>query len=182
MISLKSEITKKILNYFFINPDESLYTNEIARNLNVDKRNLVKKLKEMEKNGLLKSSARGNLKFYSLNTQYSLLNEYKKIVLSTIGIEAKIKDALKGVNSVDCAFIYGSYASDNMDTNSDIDVLAVGSHSVIKLQNEIIKIQKETNREINVVNIDKNDFEKRKKNKDPFIQKILKSRHIKIDL
>jgi predicted transcriptional regulator with HTH domain len=47
MISLRSEITKKLLNYFFLNPKESLYVNELSRNLALDKRNLVKKIKEL---------------------------------------------------------------------------------------------------------------------------------------
>jgi len=48
MISLKSKITRKLLNYFFLNPKESLYVNELSRNLALDKRNLVKKIKELE--------------------------------------------------------------------------------------------------------------------------------------
>ncbi len=40
MISLKSKITRKLLNYFFLNPKESLYVNELSRNLALDKRNL----------------------------------------------------------------------------------------------------------------------------------------------
>ena len=52
MMLFKSEIAQKVLGYFFLNPQEQLYTNEIAKNLNLDKRNLVKKLKEFEKDGL----------------------------------------------------------------------------------------------------------------------------------
>jgi len=55
MISLRSEITRKLLNYFFLNPEASLYVNELARKLGLDKRNLVKKMKELEKEGLLKN-------------------------------------------------------------------------------------------------------------------------------
>ncbi len=33
MISLKSKITIKLLNYFFLNPKESLYVNELSRNI-----------------------------------------------------------------------------------------------------------------------------------------------------
>ncbi|KKM82518.1 hypothetical protein LCGC14_1318790, partial [marine sediment metagenome] len=72
MISLKSKITRKLLNYFFLNPKESLYVNELSRNLALDKRNLVKKIKELETEGILKSQARGNLKLYSINRNYKL--------------------------------------------------------------------------------------------------------------
>ncbi len=46
MISLRSEITKTVLNYFFMNPQESLYVNELVQKLHLDKRNLVKKIRE----------------------------------------------------------------------------------------------------------------------------------------
>ena len=60
MISLKSDITRKILSYFYLNPHEELYVNELARNLHLDKRNLVKKVRELESEGILKHHERGN--------------------------------------------------------------------------------------------------------------------------
>ena len=47
MISLRSQVVSKLLNYFFMNPHEELYINEIVQKLGVDKRNLVKKLKDL---------------------------------------------------------------------------------------------------------------------------------------
>ena len=100
MISLKSEITRKLLNYFFLNPKESLYVNELTRNLVLDKRNLVRKIKELETEGVLKSQSRGNLKFYSINRKYPLYNEYRKIVIKTIGFEKGLKSTLKDVKAI----------------------------------------------------------------------------------
>lgn len=84
MVSLRSGVTRKVLNYFFLNPQESLYVNELSRKLDLDKRNLVKKLKELESEGLLKSELRGNLKIYSINKSYPLYKEYQKIILNTV--------------------------------------------------------------------------------------------------
>lgn len=84
MVSLRSGVTRKVLNYFFVNPQESLYVNELSRKLDLDKRNLVKKLKELESEGLLKSELRGNLKIYSINKSYPLYKEYQKIILNTV--------------------------------------------------------------------------------------------------
>ena len=72
MISLISKITRELLNYFFVNPHEGLYVNELAIKLMLDKRNLVKKLRELEKEGILKSQKRGNLKLYSININFPL--------------------------------------------------------------------------------------------------------------
>ena len=180
MISLRSELTKKLLNYFFINPHESLYINALSRKLNLDKRNLVKKLKELEKNGILKSQTRGNLKLYSINKNYPLYNEYKKIFLKTIGLEDKLKKIMNDVAGVKEAYIYGSYAKDKMDVHSDIDLLVIGDHKIISLQKKLNNLQKEIDREINSVNMDEREYKRRIKNKDFFILEVFNKKYIKL--
>jgi len=180
MVSLKSEITRKILNYLFLNPKESLYVNEFVRKFGLDKRNLVKKLKELEQEGILRSQARGNLKLYSINNNYTLYNEYKKIVIKTIGFEQKLTQILREINGIKEAYLYGSYAKNKMDTHSDIDLLVIGSHNIVLLQRKLNKLQEETDREINAVNMDEREFKKRIKNKDSFVFQILKDKHIRI--
>src|SRR3989338_10116619 len=108
MISLKSKITKKLLNYLFINPHENLYVNELSAKLQLDKRNLVKKLKELEREGIITSQKRGNLKFYSINRDFPLYSEYRKIVSKTIGLQEELRSLLAGVEGVKHAYIYGS--------------------------------------------------------------------------
>lgn len=180
MISLRSEITKKLLNYFFINPHESLYVNEMSQKLHLDKRNLVKKIKELEKEGILKSQHRGNLKLYSINKDYPLYDEYRKIVIKTLGFEEDIKRVLEGTKGVKEAYIYGSYGKNKMDVYSDIDLLVVGNHTVIPLQRKLNKIQKEINREINVINMDEQEFRNRIKGGDAFVKGVLKQKNIRI--
>lgn len=180
MISLRSQVTRKLLNYFFINPHESLYVNELSKRLQLDKRNLVKKINQLEMEGILNRQTRGNLKLYSINKNYSLYEEYKKIVMKTTGLEANLNNIFKGVKGIKEAYIYGSYASNSADTHSDVDLLVVGDHSIIMLQNRLNKLQKEIGREINVVNIDEIEFKTRVKNKDPFITGVLVKKHIRI--
>lgn len=180
MIPLRSEITKKLLNYFFINPHESLYVNELSRKLGLDKRNLVKKLKELEKDGILKSQNRGNLKLYSINKNYPFYKEYEKIIRKTIGLEDELRKVAKEVPGIKEAYIYGSYAKDKMDTHSDLDLLIIGDHEILSLQKKLSKLQKEIDREINSVSMDESEFKKRIKNRDPFIMDILNRKNIRI--
>ena len=180
MISMKSKIAKELLNYFFLNPEESLFVNEIERKLDLDKRNLVKKLRELEKAGILKSETRGNQKIYSINSEYPLYDEYRKIVFKTIGIESKLKSMISKIKGIEKVYLFGSYAKDSMEAHSDVDLLVIGDHSIMDLQKEISGIQKEIGREINVVNMDMRDFEKRKMNKDPFIETVFKEKNIEV--
>lgn len=180
MISLKSDIARKLLNYFFLNPQESLYVNELTRKLQLDKRNLVKKLKQLETEGILRSQNRGNLKLYSLNKDYSLYDEYRRITMKTIGFEENLRRALRQIKGIKEVYLYGSYAKNTMDTYSDIDLIVMGDHSIKILQNRLNKLQREIDREINVVNIDEGEFKKRIKNKDSFVFGVLKQKHIRL--
>ena len=180
MMLLRSEIARKVLGYFFLNPHEQLYTNEIAKNLNLDKRNLVKKLKEFEKDGLLKKTARGNMRLYSINGKYPLYNEYRKIILTTAGAEESLKKILAGFPDISEAYVYGSYARDAMDAHSDIDLLVVGGHSVLALQRKLTALQKTLGREINAVNMDAKEFNEKKENNDPFIAGILNGKKLRV--
>lgn len=180
MISMRSKITKVLLNYFFLNPEESLFVNEISRKLDLDKRNLVKKLKELEEAGIMVSETSGNQKIYSMNRLYPLYEEYRKIVFKTIGIESKLKSMLKQVMGIEKVYLFGSYAKDAMEVHSDIDLLVIGDHSIMDLQKEISKLQKETGREINVINMDRKEFENRKKKKDFFIETVFKEKNIEV--
>jgi predicted nucleotidyltransferase len=172
MFTLKSKVTKKVLTFFFINPHESLYVNEMAVLLGIDKRNLVKKLRELESLGLMKSAARGNLRLYSVNPSYPLYREYKRIFQKTVGVEAKLRNVVSLTPGVKRAYIFGSYASDAMQTHSDIDILVVGDHSVIALQKELNKIQSEIGREVNCVHMNEDEFRRREEAEDPFLRDV----------
>lgn len=180
MISLKSKITKKILNYFFINPQAKHYINELAKILELDPKNVDRKLKYLEKNGLLKSEFSGKQRYFYLSKEYPLLKEYRQIILKTIGIEQNLKDLLNKTKGVKESYIFGSYAQDQMDASSDIDVLVIGDHSPLALQKKINKIQTEISREINIINLTKKEFEKKKKEANPFITNIFSEKTIKL--
>lgn len=180
MISLRSEVTKKILNYFFINPHAKHYINELARILNQDPKNVDRKLKYLEKNGLLESDFMGKQRYFYLSQKYPLLKEYRKIILASIGIEQNLKKILAQDKQIKQAYIFGSYAKNNMDASSDIDLLIIGNHSPISLRKKINKIQKETNREINIINLSEQEFETKRKEKNPFIVNIFSEKIIKL--
>jgi predicted nucleotidyltransferase len=173
MFSLRSKVTRKVLTFFFTNPHQDLYVNEMAVLLGVDKRNLVKKLRELESLGLMRSEARGNLRLYSMNPSYPLYREYKRIFQKTVGIEARLRGVVSTTLGVKQALIYGSYARDAMQTHSDIDILVIGDHSVVSLQKELNKIQSEIEREVNCVHMNEDEFRRREEAEDPFLRDVL---------
>jgi len=180
MISLRSKVTLELLSYFFLNPHDTLFVGELVEKLCLDKRNLVKKLKELEKEGLLTCERKGNLKLYTINVKYPLYKEYKNLVLKTVGVEEKLRQIVGRIDGIKNAYIYGSYARDELSAHSDIDILIVGCHDLVQLQKKISNLQKKIGREINMINMGIKEFALRKKRKDPFIMETLKEKHIEI--
>ena len=180
MISLRSKVAIKLLDYYFLNPDAQHYINELARTLELDPKNTETKLKEFEKEGLFKSEFRGKQRYFFLAKDNPVLEHYRQIFLKTYGIEKRLKDMLPNIKGLEEAYIFGSYASNKMGSSSDIDILAIGSHSVLELQRLIAKLQKDTGREFNVTNLSLKEFEAKKKDKDHFINSVFKTKTIKL--
>ena len=180
MISLRSKVTIKLLDYYFLNPDAQAYINELARILDLDPKNTETKLKELEKAGLFKSEFRGKQRYFFLAKDNPVLEHYRQIFLKTYGIKKRLKDMTGNIKGLKEAYLFGSYASNKMDSSSDIDLLAIGTHSVLELQRVVAKLQKDTGREFNVMNLSPKEFEKKKKDKDPFINSVFKTKIIRL--
>jgi predicted nucleotidyltransferase len=177
MLNLRSQITRAVLGYLFLQEETEMYVNELSRRLSLESGNLTRKLIQLEKEGILKSRWQGSQKYYSLNTGFPLFKEYKSIVLKTVGFEHVLKDRLKKVPGIRKVIIFGSYAEDKMDTLSDIDVLVVGDCDMIFLQKEIAAIQKAVGREINMVSMPLKEYQRRRTT-DPLLKSIHQKKHI----
>ena len=178
MINFKSKITQKVLSYFFLNSEIEMYLNEIARKFTVDRANLSRKLTEWEKAGILLKNKKGNLSLYKINKKYPMLNEMKKIIQKIFGIERELKQSLNKINGLKQAYIFGSYANNKLNVESDIDLLLIGSHDFLKTQEKIIKLQNQFDREINIIDMTEKEFNSKKDKS--LIKNIFKNKKIKI--
>jgi predicted nucleotidyltransferase len=179
MFNLRSKITRAVLGYFMLHEKAELYVSEMARRLLLDQGNLTRKLSELEREGILESRMRGKERYYALNASFPLLQEYRQIILKTTGFEPALKKALEAVEGLKEAYLFGSYARNQMDVSSDIDLLAIGDHNAIELQKKIAKLQKSTDREINVISMNIDEFQKRRKT-DSFIRSVIEGKKIQI--
>jgi len=179
MLSLRSREMKELLSYCYLNPAKTFYVNDMVKRLRLDKRNLVKKIHELQEQGLLRGEAQGNMKLYSLNKEYPLYNEYRTIVMKTVGLEHMLARSLKGLG-IEKAYIYGSYAAHGLKEHSDIDLLIIGSFSIADVQKRLNALGNRIGREMNPVYMDAGEFQKRLKAKDPFLTRVMESPKIEV--
>ena len=180
MLKLGSKLRNKILRYFFLNEGRKAYVNELARLLEGDPKNVYRVLTQLEAEHILMSEFQGNERYFACNKEDPFYKDYKKIFLKTAGLESILKSRVKNIANLSAAYIFGSYAQNTLNTQSDIDILLVGEHSVLEAQKVLYGIQKEISREISVVNIKPKDLEKKKRSHDQFITGIFKKPMIKL--
>lgn len=180
MLKLRSQITRKILNYFFLNPEKENYINELARDLALDPGNLFRKLKELEQEGILLAENKGHQKYFHLNSKYPLLGEMKRTFELKYGLPEILKTKLAALSGLEEAYIFGSYAKNTLQMESDIDLLLVGRHSTREAKRTLLQTQKEIQREINIIDLSPEEFRQRQKQEDEFIKNIFSDKFIKL--
>ncbi len=118
-----------ILGLLYEHPDQSFYYRQITRELKeVSVGTLQRELDILVQLGLIGRSTMGNQVFYRANRSHPVFHEMKALVSKTIGLIFTLRSALLPMaDRIAVAFVYGSIARREERSESDIDLLVVGS-------------------------------------------------------
>src|SRR5260370_4155926 len=169
MLDLRSKARQRLLAYYFTNPTARLHLRDLAERLSLDPSNLSKELGRLEREGLFRSEVSGRQKYFQLNREYPLFDEVRSIVAKTIGAVPLIRQSLKKIEGMSEAYLYGSFASNQQDAASDIDVLVIGTPREEGLAAAMRKLERQLAREINYTVLTRKEFEPRRALNDAFL-------------
>lgn len=169
-----SQARVKILKFFLLNPTTSYYQRELEQHTKLPIRAIQRELARMVELGLLEKRMSGNRNYYQVNRDFPIFLELKSIFLKTFGIGKVLKESLNKREKINFAFIYGSYAKNQENITSDIDLFVIGNISSRKLSSYLSKLKSQFDREINFALYSPQEFRKGIKNKNHFIMSILK--------
>jgi predicted nucleotidyltransferase len=169
-----SKTRVKILTLFIINPKREYYSREIERELGSNFEAIRTELINLEKIGLLRSRISGKQRYYSINAEHTLFPEFKSMILKTIGLGDVLKNAFRDADKIEVAFIYGSYAKNSEEAESDIDLFVIGGISMKDLQAVISDIENKFQREVNPTIYPREELRNKYRAKNHFILSILK--------
>jgi predicted nucleotidyltransferase len=178
MLDLRSKLRQQLLAYYFTNPTARLHLRDLAQRLNIDPSNLSKELARLEREGLFRSEVNGRQKYFQLNREYPLFREVRSIVAKTIGAAPLISQALKVIDGIDQAYLYGSFARNQQDAASDIDVLIIGSPRPESLAQAMQKLERQLGREINYTILSSKEFAARRARRDSFLENVWQNKRV----
>lgn len=178
MLELRSKARQQLLAYYFTNPTARHHLRDLAERLSVDPSNLSKELGRLERDGLFRSEVSGRQKYFQLNRKYPLFDEVRKIVAKTIGAAPLITQSLKRIEGIEEAYLYGSFARNQQDAASDIDVLVIGVPREQVLAQAMRRLERQLGREINYTVLTPKEFESRRARKDAFLEDVWHNKRV----
>jgi len=180
MLDFRSKARQHLLAYYFTNPTARRHLRDLAARLDLDPSNLSKELARLEREGLFRSEVNGRQKYFQLNRRYFLFNEVRTIVAKTIGAAPAIAQALKKVGGIDDAYLYGSFARNQQDAASDIDVLVIGEPRESVLATAVRKLERQLGRDINYTVLTQKEFHSRRARKDAFLEDLWQNKPVSL--
>jgi len=172
MLDLRSKARQRLLAYYVTNPTARRHLRDLAKRLAIDPSNLSRELRGLERAGLFRSEVVGRQKYFELNREYALYHEVCSIVAKTIGAAPLIAQTLRGIEDIEDAYLYGSFARNQQDAASDIDVLVIGAPPREALATAVGKLERRLGREINITVMTRKEFRSRRMRKDAFLDNV----------
>jgi predicted nucleotidyltransferase len=180
MVGLRSKARQRLLAYYFANATARLHLRDLAQRLDIDPANLSKELRRLETEGLFRSEVGGRQKYFQLNREYPLFAEVRSIVSKTIGASSLIAQSLKKIEGIEEAYLYGSFASNQQDAASDIDVLVIGAPRGEVLAEAMRKIERQLGREVSYTVLTRKEVNSRRARKDAFLENVWHNKRISL--
>ena len=171
---LFSEYRQRVLGLLLLNPDTTYHVRELARLTGTSADTLHKELTKLTQGGLLRRQEVGNQVRYSANRDCPIFDELASILRKTSGLVDVLASALGSVEkNIVLAFVFGSVARGEQQSNSDVDVMLVGSLGFADAVQALHPVQATLQREVNPVVYSVDEFRQRAAGNDSFVGEVL---------
>jgi predicted nucleotidyltransferase len=165
----------KLLTLFFTHPQQEFYINQIIRTVKLGNGIVQQELEKLHALGIITQRYLGNLRLFKANQNSPIYEEIKGLVIKTFGVTAEIKAALAKLNKdISLAFIFGSFASGEFTSQSDIDLLVISNLPFKTVSSALNDAEAKLSREINPVVFTAWEFKRRISSGDGFLLNVLK--------
>ncbi|MGP0170243.1 nucleotidyltransferase domain-containing protein [Pseudomonas sp. NCHU5208] len=173
---------RKVLGLLYGKPEQSFYTNEIARHAQVGKGSLMRELERLQQAGILTMSHQGNQTHYQANPNCPIYAELQGIVRKTFGIGAPLREALATLaGQLTWAFVYGSLAKGSEHADSDIDLMLIGDGlSYAGVMELLLPVEAQLGRTINPTLYTPSDWLARKAAGNSFVLRVAQQDKIEL--
>ena len=169
-----------ILGLLYEHPDESFYYRQLARELNgLSAGTIQRELDLLSQLGLIERSTVGKQVFYRANRSHPIFPELRALVTKTIGSIPTLRSALGPLaDSISIAFLYGSMARGEEKSESDIDLMVVGSTTLEDVVTKLSSVESSLRRAVNPTVYSPSEFKAKLASGNHFLNSVMRGEKV----
>jgi DNA-binding transcriptional ArsR family regulator len=178
---ITSKVRIKILELFFSNLKELYHVRGIVREISEEINAVRRELTKLEADGLLRKEPRGNRIYYSVRPEHQFYGDLISMVAKTTGLGRGLIENKNKIGKVSFIMFSGRFVRmKERRRDEDVDILVVGEVVLPELASIIRVEESKRGKEINYTVMSREEFDFRKKRRDPFLLGILAGNRVMI--
>lgn len=178
---ITSKVRIKILELFYRDVSEMYHVRGIVRETKEEINAVRRELTRLETAGMIKKEKRGNRIYYWPRTDYLMFDDMLSMVSKTTGLGRQIIDGRKKMGKPTFVMFSGRFARHKERKRDDeVDLLVVGDVVLPELATLVRVEESKRGIEINYTVMSREEFDFRKKRRDPFLLGILAGSRVMI--
>jgi predicted nucleotidyltransferase len=172
---------RAVLSLLYGHTDEAFYLRQVVRVTGIGLGPAQRELKQLTDAGIIQRMVRGKQVYYQANVKCPIFAELKSLIVKTAGLADVLRETLAPLaEQIAIAFVYGSMASGEATSESDIDLLVVGNIDEMALHGALSQAENRLGRPVNYTLMSQLEFDKRRSEKGGFIARVLLGQKIMI--
>lgn len=178
---ITSKVRIKILELFFGNPTEMYHVRGVVRETKEEINAVRRELTRLENAGIFKKETRGNRVYYWIRDEYAMYGDLLSMVAKTTGLGVQLIANKAKLGKVGFVMFSGKFARYKQRKREDeVDILIVGEIVLPELAALVRAEESKRGREINYAVMSREEFDFRKKRRDPFLLGILSGSRVMV--
>lgn len=175
-----SKVRVKLLQVLLYKPGEMYHVRGLVRATDEEINAVRRELARMESRGMVKKEPRGNRLYYWFRKDYPLYSNLLNLIAKTVGLGATLVKNKNKLGKIKFAMLSGKFIRRLPTPEGGVDLLIVGEVVLPELAKLVREEEAKLEQEINYTAMTKDEFEYRKKRRDPFILGILSGSRVMI--
>lgn len=165
-----------ILRLLFGQPDKQRYARQIAREVGGSVGTVQRELRLLAGHGLIERTKIGSQVFYQANRSHPVYPELHSLIAKTVGVFQLLETALAPLaERITLAFVYGSLARGEENSESDVDVLLVGDLTLDEVLARLAPVESTVGRSINPTVYSVHEFDTKLRSGNHFLKSVMGS-------
>ncbi len=168
--ALFPKVRQQVLAIILLEPSKWWYLSDLAHHIGRQPSSLQRELDNLVKAGILRHKKEGRQVYFQAEQDCPLFPELRAIFLKTVALADVLREALAPLNKrIECAFVYGSVAEGREVSQSDVDLMLIGSLKLADTVQHLRSAENQLGRQVNASVYSPKEFSEKLKAKNHFI-------------